>query len=94
MRVGTVPPLAPAFQPRSGLREQIDQARAAHTTTVLPQVLSGGGGGVGKTQLAAALAHRALTAGTDLVVWVNAPPATDTAAAQTRRPDTRLGLAD
>ncbi|PPA38132.1 hypothetical protein BF14_034340 [Streptomyces griseus] len=53
------------------MRHRIDQARETKTTTVLTQVLSGGGG-VGKSQLAAAYAHQALTAGTDLVVWVNA----------------------
>ncbi|WP_189716556.1 FxSxx-COOH system tetratricopeptide repeat protein, partial [Streptomyces chryseus] len=67
MRVGTVPQLASAFQPRPGLREQIDQDHTGHTTVVLA-----GGGGVGKSQLAAAYAHQALAAGTELVVWVNA----------------------
>ncbi|WP_258052505.1 tetratricopeptide repeat-containing protein [Streptomyces sp. Ru73] len=38
---------------------------------VLTQVLSGGGG-VGKTQLAAAYAHQALADGVELVVWVDA----------------------
>ncbi|MFE4998622.1 hypothetical protein ACFRH4_46615 [Streptomyces mirabilis] len=71
LRVGTVPQLASAFQPRPNLRERIDQARAGHTTVVLTQVLSGGGG-VGKSQLAATYAHQALAAGTELVVWVNA----------------------
>lgn len=67
MRVGAVPPLSSAFQPRAGLRERIDQAGAGHTALVLS-----GGGGVGKSQLAAACAHQALTAGTDVVVWVDA----------------------
>ncbi|MFC4611543.1 tetratricopeptide repeat protein [Streptomyces maoxianensis] len=67
MRVGTVPQLASAFQPRPGLREQIDQAHTGHTTVVLA-----GGGGVGKSQMTVACAHQALAAGTELVVWVNA----------------------
>lgn len=53
VRLGSVPVLASAFQDRSSVRDRIDQARAGHTTVVLAQVLSGGGG-VGKTQLAAA----------------------------------------
>ncbi|MEV4453840.1 tetratricopeptide repeat protein, partial [Streptomyces mirabilis] len=69
--MGAVPALASAFQPRTGLRERIEQARAGHATVVLTQVLSGGGG-VGKSQLAAAYAHHALSEGTELVVWVNA----------------------
>ncbi|MFB7475240.1 tetratricopeptide repeat protein [Kitasatospora sp. NPDC056184] len=71
VRVGSVPPLASAFQPREGLREEIDRARARHATVVLAQVLSGGGG-VGKSQLAAAYAHRAHAEGVDVLVWVNA----------------------
>ncbi|WP_327072480.1 hypothetical protein OG196_04385 [Kitasatospora purpeofusca] len=71
MRVGTVPPLASAFQPRAGLREEIDRARERNATVVLTQVLSGGGG-VGKSQLAAHYADRAHTEGVDVLVWVNA----------------------
>ncbi|MFD4672982.1 tetratricopeptide repeat protein, partial [Lentzea sp. NPDC058450] len=79
--VGHPPPLASAFQPRRELRDRVlaasgrgedvvltqrDSARAAGT-----QVLAGGGG-VGKSQLAAWFARHALDNGTDLVVWVNA----------------------
>ncbi|MFJ8437220.1 tetratricopeptide repeat protein, partial [Kitasatospora sp. NPDC094019] len=69
VRVGTVPPLASAFQPREELQDQIDRARERNTTVVLTQVLSGGGG-VGKSQLAAVCAHRAHTDGVDVLVWV------------------------
>ncbi|MFG2282477.1 tetratricopeptide repeat protein [Streptomyces asoensis] len=71
VRLGSVPVLASAFQDRSAVRDRIDQARAGRSTVVLAQVLSGGGG-VGKTQLAAAYAHQALEDGIDLVVWVDA----------------------
>lgn len=71
IRLGSVPVLASAFQARSAVRDRIDRAREGHATVVLAQVLSGGGG-VGKTQLAAAYAHRALVDGVDLVVWVDA----------------------
>ncbi|WP_327075564.1 tetratricopeptide repeat protein (plasmid) [Kitasatospora purpeofusca] len=71
VRVGMVPPLASAFQPRSGLREEIDRARERNATVVLTQVLSGGGG-VGKSQLAAHYADRAHAEGVDVLVWVNA----------------------
>ncbi|MFJ9635352.1 tetratricopeptide repeat protein [Streptomyces sp. NPDC101178] len=71
VEVGPVPALATAFQPRSALRRHIDAARARTTTVVLTQVLSGGGG-VGKTQLAAACAADAVTDSVDLVVWVTA----------------------
>nr|BEK63615.1 FxSxx-COOH system tetratricopeptide repeat protein [Kitasatospora purpeofusca] len=71
VRVGAVPPLASAFQPREELREAIDRARERHTTVVLTQVLSGGGG-VGKSQLAAHYADRAHAEGVDVLVWVNA----------------------
>jgi hypothetical protein len=70
-RVGSVPPLASAFQARSGLREKVAAARIRGMAVVLTQVLSGGGG-VGKSQLAASYADQALRGGTDLVVWVDA----------------------
>ncbi|WP_239141728.1 tetratricopeptide repeat protein, partial [Actinoplanes campanulatus] len=79
--IGTIPPLASAFQPRTGLRERITAARGAGTDVVLGEnddtdraarVLSGGGG-VGKSQLAAWFAHQAIAERkTDLVVWVPA----------------------
>ncbi|MFF4576313.1 NB-ARC domain-containing protein [Streptomyces sp. NPDC001410] len=65
--VGDVPLLASAFQHRPGLRDRIDRAWAGHTSVVLS-----GGGGVGKSQLAAARAQQALAADTELAVWVNA----------------------
>ena len=83
LRVGQVPALASAFQPRPGLRDQIAEARAAGTRpdssagdgggggVVLTQVLSGGGG-VGKSQLAASYAGQAVRDRTDLVVWADA----------------------
>ncbi|MGW2588557.1 NB-ARC domain-containing protein [Streptomyces virginiae] len=71
IRLGSAPTLASAFQDRASVRDRIDQARAAHATVILTQVLSGSGG-VGKTQLAAAYAHQALADGVDLVVWVDA----------------------
>ncbi|MFJ6299630.1 tetratricopeptide repeat protein [Streptomyces griseoviridis] len=71
IRLGSVPALASAFQARSAVQERIDRAREGHATVVLAQVLSGGGG-VGKTQLAAAYANQALVDGVDLVVWVDA----------------------
>ncbi|UUU44881.1 FxSxx-COOH system tetratricopeptide repeat protein [Streptomyces sp. NBC_00162] len=73
LEVGSVPALASAFQPRSALRERVDAARSSGNAAVLTQVLSGGGG-VGKSQLAASYAAEALGDGTDLVLWV---PATE-----------------
>jgi len=74
VQVGQIPALASAFQGRSALREQVDAARSSGGGAVLTQVLSGGGG-VGKSQLAARYAHDALGAGTDLVVWTDASQA-------------------
>ncbi|MFJ7199758.1 MULTISPECIES: tetratricopeptide repeat protein, partial [unclassified Streptomyces] len=88
--VGTVPVLASAFQPRELLRRAVDEARGHGRSVVLAsdtsrgersqsgtntsvQVMSGGGG-VGKSQLAAAYAREAVEGGADLVVWT---PATD-----------------
>ncbi|MEV4561471.1 NB-ARC domain-containing protein [Kitasatospora sp. NPDC049285] len=74
VRVGALPPLATAFQPRAELREKIDRARERHGTVVLTQVLAGGGG-VGKSQLAASYAHRAHGEGVGVLVWVDAADA-------------------
>ncbi|GHA68801.1 tetratricopeptide repeat protein [Streptomyces tauricus] len=71
VEVGPVPALASAFQARELLRAQIDGARAGTGSVVLTQVLSGGGG-VGKTQLAAACAIDALKTGAEVVVWATA----------------------
>jgi len=71
LRVGTVPVLASAFRDRIGLREQVDAARGRAAGAAPTQVLVGGGG-VGKSQLAAFRAHQAIKAGVDLVVWVDA----------------------
>ncbi|MGA5649416.1 tetratricopeptide repeat protein [Streptomyces seoulensis] len=74
VEIGPVPALASAFQPRHELRERVEGARAKGGTVVLTQVLSGGGG-VGKTQLAAACASDAMAEGYDLVVWTAATEA-------------------
>ncbi|SEB59937.1 tetratricopeptide repeat protein [Streptomyces melanosporofaciens] len=86
--VGSVPTLASAFQPRAGLRDEIDAARGHSRSAALgsgpseemaqapasqtsAHVLAGGGG-VGKSQLAASYARNALGDGTELVVWASA----------------------
>ncbi|MFD5436468.1 tetratricopeptide repeat protein [Kitasatospora sp. NPDC127067] len=69
--IGRIPPRATAFQPREELRREIDEARGEYGTVVLSQVLAGGGG-VGKSQLAAHYARAAVEAGTDLVLWADA----------------------
>ncbi|MCC0100661.1 tetratricopeptide repeat protein [Streptomyces flavotricini] len=71
LRVGSVPLLASAFQPRAHLRTALDAARSPAATVASGHVLSGGGG-VGKSQLAAACAHEAVADGTDLVLWAPA----------------------
>ncbi|HWS37157.1 MAG TPA: tetratricopeptide repeat protein [Actinoplanes sp.] len=83
--VGVVPALASAFQPRGEVRARIRDARDRGADVVLtgqdtarPAVAAGvrvlaGGGGVGKSQLAAWFAHQACDERTaDLVLWVNA----------------------
>ncbi|WP_141367870.1 tetratricopeptide repeat protein [Streptomyces sp. 6-11-2] len=82
--VGTIPILASAFQPRDGLRRAVDEARgrvvlSSDSSVNIQQsddhrpvqVLSGGGG-VGKSQLAAAYAREAIKDNTDLVLWTSA----------------------
>jgi hypothetical protein len=73
-RVGVVPPLAAGYQPRTN-----PAGDAAQVLTSEPADLAGstlvlsGMGGIGKSQLAAADAHRAWDAGVmDLLVWVTA----------------------
>ncbi|WP_338683685.1 tetratricopeptide repeat protein [Streptomyces acidiscabies] len=85
--VGIVPVLASAFQPRAGLRRAVDDARGHGRAVVLasdspatvpdpdlrtPVQVMTGGGGVGKSQLAAAYAREAVRDGTDLVLWTPA----------------------
>ncbi|MET9117570.1 NB-ARC domain-containing protein, partial [Streptomyces longwoodensis] len=75
--VGTVPRLAAAFQSRAQAREGVTQARGEGGSVVLSQVLAGDGG-VGKSQLAAALARelrdqdRSQDSGLDLLIWATA----------------------
>lgn len=68
VEVGRIPAPASAFQPRTALRERLGRARAEAGAVAPTQVLTGGGG-VGKTQLAAACAVEDLRDGADLVVW-------------------------
>ncbi|WP_232794397.1 HEAT repeat domain-containing protein [Pseudofrankia saprophytica] len=69
--MGVVPAPAGYFLERAEARA-LDDIAASGRTAVLSQVLAGLGG-VGKTQLAAAYARRALGAGTvDLLMWVSA----------------------
>ncbi|WP_405734796.1 FxSxx-COOH system tetratricopeptide repeat protein [Streptomyces sp. NBC_01537] len=67
IQVGTLPLPATALQPRTDVRHRIDHAWTSRNTIVLT-----GGGGVGKSQLAAAIAREALVKDVDLVVWVSA----------------------
>ncbi|MEE4546346.1 tetratricopeptide repeat protein [Streptomyces sp. V4-01] len=67
----SVPAEPSAFQQRTAVRARVDAARERQGTAALTQVLSGGGG-VGKTQLAAAYARQALVDGIELVGWINA----------------------
>lgn len=67
VRVGALPLTASAFQPRPGLRDQINCSLEDRNTVVLS-----GGGGVGKSQIAAAYAQEALAEGIDLVLWADA----------------------
>ncbi|MGW2374111.1 tetratricopeptide repeat protein [Kitasatospora sp. NPDC001683] len=71
MVIGRIPPRATAFQPREELRQAIDAAREQCGTIVLSQVLAGGGG-VGKSQLAAHYAREAVDSGVELVLWLDA----------------------
>ncbi|MFJ9947212.1 tetratricopeptide repeat protein [Kitasatospora sp. NPDC091207] len=82
---GVIPPPASAFQPRTAIRAAIDRARSVGDTVVLTQRTSGltqllsGGGGVGKSQLAAFYAREAVADGTEVVLWADATePATVT----------------
>lgn len=72
--VGTLPALASAFQPRAPLRDKLLSVRPSAPGVVPTQVLVGGGG-AGKSQLAASFAYRALDPQgdrRDVVIWVTA----------------------
>jgi len=71
--VGEPPLVSTAFQPRPGVRRRLTAAmRRAGSTTVIMQVLSGDGG-IGKTQIAAAIFDEArCERATDLLVWLTA----------------------
>ncbi|MCU4750061.1 tetratricopeptide repeat-containing protein kinase family protein, partial [Streptomyces sp. G-5] len=65
--IGPPPQQVSAFQPRDAVRNRIDNARHGGGGMVLA-----GGGGCGKSQLAASYAHTAIADGTQLVVWTTA----------------------
>jgi TIR domain/NB-ARC domain/Tetratricopeptide repeat len=78
--VGVVPNAADCFQERD-LLARLEQALADGGTAVITQVLTGLGG-VGKTQLAAALARTLIeSASLDVLVWVTARSRTDVVSA-------------
>lgn len=72
VQVGRPPTRAAAFQLRKTLVDEVHLTATGAGSTVLPQVVLVGNGGVGKTQLAADRFSKARTEGTDLLVWVNA----------------------
>ncbi|WBB88186.1 tetratricopeptide repeat protein [Micromonospora sp. WMMC264] len=68
--IGVLPPLTSGRQPRPA--DQALAAVGAGETAVVVQILSGMGG-IGKTQIAANLAHRMLSEGQlDLLIWITA----------------------
>jgi hypothetical protein len=70
-RIGSLPPIAAAHQDRP-VDQELAEALSAGGTAVVCQILSGMGG-VGKTQIAAAFAHRQWDErAVDLLVWINA----------------------
>ncbi|WP_129841049.1 FxSxx-COOH system tetratricopeptide repeat protein [Streptomyces sp. RFCAC02] len=83
VRLGSVPQEAAAFQHRAEVQQRIDRARERSGTVVLTQVLRGGGG-VGKSQLAAHYARLADREGTELIVWVDAAETEQVVAAYAR----------
>lgn len=72
VRVGRPPLRAAAFQQRDVLESRVASGMARGSTAVLTQVVAAGDGGVGKTQLAAALYAKAQADGVDLTVWIDA----------------------
>lgn len=73
--VGSIPMLATAFQPRADVRSMLALAQPS-SPGVVPTYVLVGGGGIGKTQLAASTAFQAVAlqgdGRRDLVVWVTA----------------------
>lgn len=70
VRVGRAPLLADAFQDRPALSGAVGAAWASGAPAVVTQVVAGGGG-TGKTQLAASVFWQALP-GLDVALWVSA----------------------
>lgn len=90
VRAGAVPPLVHCRQQRPADLD-LDAALAADAGAVPAFVLSGLGG-VGKTQLAAAAAHRRWDRGqVDLLIWVSATSATASRRPTQPRPRTSPG---
>ncbi len=67
--LGTPPLAAVALQPRQDLQDRL--AAASSSATVLVQLVAGDGG-VGKSQLAAAVFRQAAQAGVQIRAWINA----------------------
>ncbi|MGI5146877.1 tetratricopeptide repeat protein [Plantactinospora sp. CA-294935] len=72
IQIGRPPALARSFQPRTEFAEDARITIATHQPLILTQVVAAGGGGVGKTQLAASLFSRARDEEVQVLVWVNA----------------------
>ena len=72
MQVGRPPTRPAAFQHRRAMSATISRILDDGGATVLTQVVATGGGGVGKTQLAADAFLRARDDGLQLLLWVNA----------------------
>jgi hypothetical protein len=72
VRVGRPPPVAEAFQPRTGLRARIDAPLSSANEAGAVTLVLAGDGGRGKTQLALVTYRRLATPALDLAMWVSA----------------------
>jgi len=72
-RVGVVPPVVAGYQERADPAVDLDRVFGESSGTAVRSGVVSGMGGVGKTQLAVAYAHRVWDAGeVDLLVWLTA----------------------